>query len=1277
MMTTTMTPVVGNDDDDLPPPSQQTIYLQINHREYRTFILPDIYNTTEVKLALMMAVRPITPTYTRFISVDTATNRYHLFNILLLLETSTTYSDTTVDSFLAFRKEIIVHFADALSDLDILLLWLLDKVTGVQRGIVRTIDQELDGRLLRSFPDLLDTFPERTQKLASEIREDSLVFEKETKDDVLVPLRTEYEKICGSRGTFPLIQPLVFSKRTVAYHFDPRHSLAYYLDHVHLQSGGWDVAVYASWARFDDWRRLHLTSLREMFLESSGRRVPENVAGISEDDDDDNNTLTLFNTRSSERIYIHADTHTIEADILPFEDTIVLQRIVDKVFASIPELTQNALLYQTRYLSGEFRLRSTMTLVKPIVLDILMNDAFLNRYFVVHELEKANKYNSTTIGCTLDTTIHVQFRFESSSEFTVRFSRCRDDKEIRRLVCMCRVMLSKISSGWEPYLDLYRTLLPPSFLESLVASMMPSSSSLGLPITATTFEKDFALKYKDLLKKTGFKTACRPKTRIPTLVPREEGVRKLQENPLKVLQYPKPGSDHQHDLDIERQYFVCTDPDYSFPGISDLGKGSMYVPCCFNKNPRSSKAFLTYYSSDTIDKSAAALFSTMTSGDYHHIKSDGQIIRKTGDLGRVYPSIEELCANFFPTLMPFRVGVPDTPRSVIHAMSFLLGIPEPEMSVRFSDACNKYPHLIDHHHHDGVDDDAYINPRKYLRIFHLITACNVVVFCKDRPKDATVDLVSPCFTDHTRFYHFSAKFPCLLVLEHWGSSPDRYTRRRFPVCEPIVLRAPTTPKSSDSVTTIKTIPFTDSQIRLLNLVYASRFRYSNQGVGTLTEDTIGVPVSRVVYQQFDDARRLRGVLVEWHSHNDNNPRNGVLVYAESDTPLPPLSVPQHSVDEIMQQHHSKTKKKRPHLIQTDEELTRFLRDMGHHHNDKKDIEYIQSHGRYYIRFPNHSLTRRNRDTMILLYWSIQTARLPGHTMNKIMTTDVPPILFQPSFLGSVADDSSPPIKNEKIARMLMDYIVHMYNQSSSSSSPTEFCDQQTTVRQAYEYAPFSTLSELWAENPLFFDDQGRLIVPSRAAVQRLQFHLVYSIQNTPPLRNSLMMQQQPFLPNFYTRDSDFHHLVVERHTFQKRVLQQTEESRRLGILYIQSSLRQWSPDWREGFWYFLEEIPPRVPKHRPMLFHQVASLQQAVLLSYIWSKTGEYPVGVDLDTIIMEHSDDNTRVRVHAFQNQRWEVTQGRNEREDAVEEEGVTTTTLLCVYILPQPEGKTIVFLP
>jgi hypothetical protein len=1054
------------------------VQVNINNVEMKVISIPSIFNTKEIQTWIISQIKPITMKYTKIQSSNF--KKWMVFNALFYLESKST--DVSYVSFKEFKNIMKEHFMNEFSNSDILYLWLLNKTQIINSQILKMIVASDDDFEKNILLDLDDTI-RKVKQLQDAIEDEKINLQKEIKRLEFLQTEIIHDK---------LLPQITFSKKTLRFSFEMHHSTSFYLDYAILKKQKWDIAFTQEFVKFAEWDEIYY----------------ENVLSILDDNLSNEDVLLLIRSSQSEYITI-TSSGVVTMDLLSSFNNDLKTQIFQNIFPSFQEIQDASLGYETIFLSGLYFIKTNVVFNKILFQDFILNDDFISGYFQVHELEKANKFGMTSLHCMIDNRFRIVMTQFEDNQIRVQFSKCVTDNDTLRIQHLISIFFERYTKFITEYLELYEKLVPKLNLHILE----------NVPIKETGFVSDFSVKYKDLLKKTGYKTACRPKSRIPTLIPSTKAKTILSENPLKILEYPKINSSFENDLKIPTEYFACNDSKYAFPGISSLGGGDVFVPCCFNKNPRSSKSFLQYYFEKVDDGPEVGSSTT------EHIKSDNQIIKQKGDFGKVYLAIDRFLHSIFPTKTPFRVGVTDDNKSLLHSLSFLTNTPIDQIEEKFRVICDDYPHLV-----NGIDSSEYIDPRKYKRVLELVCDSNIIIFYKDKPKEANIDILNPCFHHHTNFFTFQKEKPFLFILEHWGSSPDRYTKRKFPICEPIIL---------DSSSNEKTSTLTRENLKLIQQVFSTRFMYSNQKHLLFTEQDIGIQLQSILYQVFDDRNRLRGVFATIP--------NGNVIYLETSMPLPPLSIRQTNFEYI---------KNKISLIENEYGI-----------RPKYIIQktfYVFEDTKYYLK-----IKLKNG-----IEWTVNLKTSPPNTEN-IIKTNICPILFQPSRYKTTDNRL---ILDNKISRMLMDYIVYLQD------------EKFIKVVKNHQYDS-SNLNENIMNNPTLFRD-GFLIVNDEMIRKKLAFHVAYSKLNNNPW----------YLPNFYKYASDFQSLVFQRDTFEQNLLNPNG----VKMTYHIHSLNEWQGLWTSGYWYYRPEMPFD-KRQTPMFFHKVKDIDEAVYVSHYWKEHQIYP----------------------------------------------------------------------
>lgn len=1089
--------------------NQNIIRFNLNYKKHDILKFPVVFTDEEVLTGILASIQPINRTFT--IVVEHSDHQWILFSLLFYLEYEDTASSFT--AFSSFHEITTRYFLNRFSNEEIFSLWMTNKSEYISPVVIKEIV-----KTFHMEKGVEDDYPEIVNRLKQQIDQEKQDLQRKHMELLQF---IEFINRLGSSSP-PEIQLL---KKTIQFSYDPqKHSLGYYFDHVQLKSRSWDLVDFSTFIRISEFDSLNRDAV---------------LSVLADYNHDNENRLFMMNSTTSEYLYLDGREGTLTVDMLPSQ---VLETTLEELFPTFPEMKERLAEAQTIYVSGTFNIKNQLLFNKILLQDIVLNDSFLKHFFVVNELEKANKFNSNTLHVLLDTRIPVTMTHTERKEIRIQFSKCSSDTDTKRVHCLARILWIRYSELWNDYAQFYQELLP--------KSMMMSTSTYE----STALQKhttDFTLKYKNLLRKTGFKTACRPKSRVPVLISESEA--KKHTNPLEVLEYPRQDSDHMNDLDIPTEYFKCNDKNYTFPGISSLGGGQLFVPCCFNKNPRSSKAFLEYYFEKNIASSGS-------SSSTEHVKSDNQIIKKTGDLGRVYPILAQIFSALFPSKSAFRVGVTDSNNSILHAIGFLLGESVDILEGMMKQTTEMYPHLLNQQETDTSSN--YIDPRKYLSVLQFMTNTNIVVFRKDKNREDRVDLLNPCFSEQTTFYRFRKRRPFIFLIEHWGSSPDRYTKRKFPICEPIAFS-----NYQELTILTKTLEVSEANFKMLDLMYNNRFSFSNQTFHASVDD-IGINLNRIRYQIFDDSNRLRSVIVQL--------RDNKYVHIKSQIPLPPLPIKQETNLEW-----------NPIEISDEMELSSTLKYIGC--SATKTLYFAYLNQQFFVVI--HTKTGCE--------WVIRTKRFKDTIYTKVCKPLIDEDVKHPSGFQW----------NAKMARVLMDYSLYLYRSASpfaDEASIETFIKKVIHIEPGYKYPAWNEISERIDANPGIMRD-SRLVVTNEIIRQKLYFHVLdYHFNHKRDIKPWI------FLPHFYSKIWDFND---RHHLFDKAVFLNAMSFKKDGVVYLRISLSEWVHNtWQNGIWYNQDEIPNDQAR-APVVFQKVKSQTEAIGVTWLWNQSHRFSIPMDVPEI--------------------------------------------------------------
>lgn len=968
-----------------------------------------------------------------------------------------------------------------------------------------------------------------------------------------------FEHQCDTKD----ILPFAIRKTRVKFQLQYEHSLYYMMDRLRLHSD-WRIAMYK------DLVRSHAsmsTSLLEEYDESYMATLQERIEERGDEGEVD--ALVILHRDLEQVIRIQSVSPTspfsyeVVMDVIPFDDIDPMRKIVSDMIGSEPSRQ-----YETISISGTFYLKHVV-FQKLVLQDFLMNDAIASHIMYVNELEKAYRHGeNVTVHFGNQLTAILMNRQNDTSPLPSTLSyfqgnyvkvnvlRATGSQQNTNVVSrfqeiLCAI-LQRFMRHYNEYQELYYTILPntPTF---------PTLTS-DEPVQEI---RNFADKYKNIFKHTGYKTSCRPKTRMPSIITEQEA-RTL--NPLKVIKFPKPDDSK---LDIPPEYLTCDDPAYPFPGIASLGGGDLFVPCCFNKNPRSSRAFVEYYQ---------GVKTTEPKGT-EHVKSESQIIKSFGDVGRLPSPLHQFMVALFPNATFLRAGTMDSPCSILHSLSYMMGksdVPVSDATARQAFASHFGRNLevcqaenvgmsLQEIQRNLKDSTQPLDPRRYFRLLEIFYQANIIIFVRTKKRE-DFEILNPHYRHFYLRYDFDPSKPFVFLYEHWGTSPDRYTKRLHPVYEMIVspiqgVERPNTLFELDR-----------TQTSILSKIYRTLFFVYPMGQN--------VPILRVSKQVraqlLDDQGKLRTLIVE--QKNASNEYFGM----ECMHPLPaifisdPISFTSQDVQAILE--------KLPTIDQV-VNASPFPRM-----NITKYLRYRQ---RFYIVISNGTY-----------HFKVAVRFIPNEQQSLIQRSGAPVITSVPSPLYPPSIDL---VRKQQLARALMDYVLYMYasfyhddkKDASYNDDYPSFFQTHTMIVPDYEYP--KVMSERVDENPLIMEASTRtLILDSQRLQEKLTFVLKYHrMYDSPSLASYRNVR---ILPSFWKSPYDFESWkdIQSITNFEKYV----RMGHRLPYDVDRIPLSQLSKS--QGYWYHYDERPIR-SWTCPFRYVRVETSDDVVPLTLYWRKYRTIP----------------------------------------------------------------------
>lgn len=1086
---------------------KKVFYVSVNESDRpSTLEIVDIYNKDEFLLTIAHEFKTIRE-HIKIIS--RRDNILSVFSVLdYLVSQDREYSLDTFRICLEYIQQKIQNIPIQ----ELFFLWLTQFPESQIETDVK-VSQDIISSYNLNIGDVVDEFRDWKEQLEQR---------RQLVDEEFEALQVRVEALFTDQCPPQDIVPFTIRKIRIAVQLPYTHSLYHFFDTANL-SRQWILALYKDMVRTSSMERIAQDRFEDILID-------RNVDQLMIYHEDLEQFITLEYSETNPLML------ALTLDIRPFEDLDVIRREVQSILG-----VETTDIYQTRSVSGILYLKQ-QTFEKLVWHDYLMNDPIAQHYLYINELERATRFGENV-------TIHFEksitailinskndmaskplslayFRGNYVKVNILRASGSQNDLEsVTRFQNILCAVLTRFQSAYDDYQALYTKTLP----ATVFAPLRPSTDE------EEGITTNFADKYKNVFKKTGYKTSCRPKSRVPTIVTEQEAI---ATNPLRVMKFPKDGDET---LGIPQEYIVCQDPEYAFPGITSLAGGSLFVPCCFNKNPRSSKAFLEYYKGEKVAEPRGT----------EHIKSEHQIIKTFGDVGKLPSGIHQFLVALMPTQTFYRIGTEDTPNTILHSLNYLKGgAKKTDHALRQEiieffgqnlNVCKQENYAYTHAQIlDALkNEDMYFDPRKFYRLLEVYFDVNIVLFTKSK-KTEELQLLSPDYKNfHIRF-ECRKDQPFVFLYEHWGTSPDRYTKRLHPVCEMIM---------SDGK---RTYTLDDNSLGYMNQVYQSVFTLFpiQQNCPPL------LPELRYKSQIIDSWGKCRGFICEM--------RENRYVYLESMLPLPPIYIAGED-DNI-----SITTIYIPSL----EMLKTAFQGM----EVLKMVRYLET---TYIHFKYMSYE-----------WKTQVrSSLSDELFEKVAS---PFLSYSPS---SRRDERVPTISKQKqLARIVLDYTLFLYSKYAMDSFDFDaFFNRHCVIRQDHKYP--STVYEELPKNPGIMDNE-RLILTSMDVRNKLEFniqyHLLYKYEELKKYKNLHL------LPNFWDCPYDF---MNWKETYYITVF----ERLMMKSSYLQIDnvpINELSKE--KGYWYFREERPFENWRF-PFRYVQVDSQNEAIAITAFWRKNGQIP----------------------------------------------------------------------
>lgn len=390
------------------------------------------------------------------------------------------------------------------------------------------------------------------------------------------------------------------------------------------------------------------------------------------------------------------------------------------------------------------------------------------------DLYFANPYDTTTsLRASISTKIAAVNDIFPVNTLYTQVSISRTSSET--LVLTFKTLMEKVMTL---YKDMETSIT--SFYTSYGLSEEPSTSIRPSRTKRKMFRKDANPILFESSKNEIYTRRCQ-KRQQPIVIPPEE----IDDEKRQVLQFPKP-----EDSNIAPpEYYVCPDDTYKYPGLIRFGNALGVAPCCFKTNQTNKRIYKEYYENlqnvpIPVEQPVSYFITTnkiVEKGNYGFFPTS-----RSGDtIGQLFERIQPV------NTIIFRQGIDRSPDSFLDCIVTALDLPVgndrqqylAQQRERMVDkAVLARQEMYDYDVYDIqtflMNQSAYLDPLKTIRIVEELYQCSILLFVKDGDSG----MITPA--RHTNGYCSTQRYPrSVFVYCHQGSETDDLP---YPHCELIV-----------------------------------------------------------------------------------------------------------------------------------------------------------------------------------------------------------------------------------------------------------------------------------------------------------------------------------------------------------------------------------------------------------------------------------------------------------------------------------------------------------
>lgn len=578
------------------------------------------------------------------------------------------------------------------------------------------------------------------------------------------------------------------------------------------------------------------------------------------------------------------------------------------------------------------------------------------------------------------------------------------------------------------------------------------------------------------------------KSKQPTIIEYDE----VEDEKLQVMQFPKESDSHIS----QPRYYICTNPDYPYPGLTKFGNALGVAPCCYKDDQRQKYIYRTYFEEIEIERRQTVSYFKKTNkiieyGNFGYFPDRDRIIN---NIGLIFEKFDT------PQRVILRQGVNHYPNSFLDCV--LTALKHPSISdttgqerqdllkVQRRNLTNRVSASVAMQEMYGesllnIEEyiqrvDEYLDPEKVIRLVERVYDCNILLFVKNDMYPTGELIVPRHISGYCRFVRDDSK-PSVFIFNHLGSETDKLS---YPHCELIIQ---TTLEMSEELK--KNVHFAsqmdstwgykDGANPIYNFcwkLYDKLATYYYKQVLVVPTPLDLVSILNIQEQYVDENGKVRLLLVSF---------SGYDIVLET-SPLPPFDMP------LMTIHKPKPTERRI--------IVQFMEQ----HRIRSPVEYVIpdldgiAHSQYIKGW----------------YYDLFTIKIYIESENQF-------------FLPQGESFQMEYNNNSKISRYITNWSMYLFSKFINSENIQEidksvvqqFANTFFTINTGYKYDPSKVGDSFNIEDASGILEGGRIVCTSEELLKRVIYQLRILIERD---RSSIAnYQSRTSMDSYYISENDF------------------------------------------------------------------------------------------------------------------------------------------------------------